>query len=215
MEKQDNEQKLMDLLTRYRVVAIVRHLPEDQLEPVFAALADAGIRLIEVTMNSAGAAEQITLAQELFGDRMLIGAGTVSTPDRALAALAAGARFLVTPNLDLEVVEIARRQHCPVIPGVMTPTEMMTAMKAGVKVLKLFPASQLGTAYVKDILAPLDELKLVAVGGVTPQNSAEWIKAGCVGVGMGSSLLPKDLVESKNYGQLRRQTEAFIRQLIG
>ncbi len=81
--------------------------------------------------------------------------------------------------------------------------------------LKLFPASQLGTAYVKDILAPLDELKLVAVGGVTPQNSAEWIKAGCVGVGMGSSLLPKDLVESKNYGQLRRQTEAFIRQLIG
>lgn len=215
MEKQDNEQKLMDLMTRYRVVAIVRHLPEDQLEPVFAALADAGIRLIEVTMNSAGAAEQITLAQELFGDRMLIGAGTVSTPDRALAALAAGARFLVTPNLDLEVVEIARRQHCPVIPGVMTPTEMMTAMKAGVKVLKLFPASQLGTAYVKDILAPLDELKLVAVGGVTPQNSAEWIKAGCVGVGMGSSLLPKDLVESKNYGQLRRQTEAFIRQLIG
>ncbi len=215
MEKQDNEQKLMDLMTRYRVVAIVRHLPEDQLEPVFAALADAGIRLIEVTMNSAGAAEQITLAQELFGDRMLIGAGTVSTPDRALAALAAGARFLVTPNLDLEVVEIARRQHCPVIPGVMTPTEMMTAMKAGVKVLKLFPASQLGTAYVKNILAPLDELKLVAVGGVTPQNSAEWIKAGCVGVGMGSSLLPKDLVESKNYGQLRRQTEAFIRQLIG
>jgi len=215
MDKQDNEQKLMDLMTGYRVVAIVRHLPEDQLEPVFAALADAGIRLIEVTMNSAGAAEQITLAQELFGDRMLIGAGTVSTPDRALAALAAGARFLVTPNLDLEVVEIARRQHCPVIPGVMTPTEMMTAMKAGVKVLKLFPASQLGTAYVKDILAPLDELKLVAVGGVTPQNSAEWIKAGCVGVGMGSSLLPKDLVESKNYGQLRRQTEAFIRQLIG
>ena len=215
MDKQDNEQKLMDLMTRYRVVAIVRHLPEDQLEPVFAALADAGIRLIEVTMNSAGAAEQITLAQELFGDRMLIGAGTVSTPDRALAALAAGARFLVTPNLDLEVVEIARRQHCPVIPGVMTPTEMMTAMKAGVKVLKLFPASQLGTAYVKDILAPLDELKLGAVGGVTPQNSAEWIKAGCVGVGMGSSLLPKDLVESKNYGQLRRQTEAFIRQLIG
>ncbi len=215
MDKQDNEQKLMDLMTRYRVVAIVRHLPEDQLEPVFAALADAGIRLIEVTMNSAGAAEQITLAQELFGDRMLIGAGTVSTPDRALAALAAGARFLVTPNLDLEVVEIARRQHCPVIPGVMTPTEMMTAMKAGVKVLKLFPASQLGTAYVKDILAPLDELKLVAVGGVTPQNSAEWIKAGCVGVGMGSSLLPKDLVESKNYGQLRRQTDAFIRQLIG
>ena len=215
MEKQDNEQKLMDLLTRYRVGAIVRHVPEDQLEPGCTALADAGIRLIEVTMNSAGAAKQITRAQELFGDRMLIGAGTVSTPDRALAALAAGARFLLTPYLYLEAVEIARRQHCPVIPGVMTPTEMMTAMKAGVKVLKLFPASQLGTAYVKDVLAPLDELKLVAVGGVTPQNSADWIKAGCIGVGMGSSLLPKDLVENKNYGQLRRQTEAFIRQLIG
>ena len=81
--------------------------------------------------------------------------------------------------------------------------------------LKLFPASQLGPAYVKDVLAPLDELKLVAVGGVTPQNSADWLKAGCIGVGMGSSLLPKALIDNRQYGQLRQQTEAFIRQLIG
>ncbi|NLO35114.1 MAG: bifunctional 4-hydroxy-2-oxoglutarate aldolase/2-dehydro-3-deoxy-phosphogluconate aldolase [Clostridiaceae bacterium] len=215
MEKHDNEQNLIEQLEKNRVVAIVRHLPEDQLEPVFTALAEAGIRLIEVTMNSAGAAEQISRAQRLLGERMLIGAGTVSTPDRAQAALAAGARFLVTPNLDLDVVAIARRQRCPVIPGVMTPTEMMTAVKAGVNVLKLFPASQLGPAYVKDVLAPLDELKLVAVGGVTPQNSADWLKAGCIGVGMGSSLLPKALIDNRQYGQLRQQTEAFIRQLIG
>ena len=146
--------------------------------------------------------------------RSLIGAGTVSTVERARLAMAAGAQFLVTPNLDLEVVELAKAHQCPILPGVLTPTEMMAAIKAGVVTLKLFPASQLGPAYVKDVLAPLDDLNLVAVGGVTQDNAAEWLKAGCIGIGMGSSLLDKDLLRDRRYDEIIRRTKVFIDNLL-
>ena len=164
------EQPLRDLVRQQRIIAIMRHLPDDQLVPVFRTLADAGIRLIEITMNTQAAAAQIHEAQKNFGNEMWIGAGTVTTVARAHEALEAGARFLVTPNLNLDVLALAASAGCPVIPGVMTPTEMVMAAEAGAEVLKLFPASHLGTGYVKDVLAPLDTISLVAVGGVTPAN---------------------------------------------
>lgn len=202
MEKYDPKQ-IVNLIRTHRVIAIVRHLPADQLDPVFESLYAGGVRLIEVTMNSAGAAAQIAAACAHFGDRMLVGAGTVTTTERADAAIAAGARFLVTPNLDLDVLALAREKNCPVIPGVLTPTEMMQAMKAGAAALKLFPASHLGPAYVKDVLSPLNDLNLVAVGGVTPENAADWIKAGCIGVGLGGCLLDPRLVQNRDYEGLR------------
>lgn len=204
---------LISAIRRDRVIAIMRHLPDEQVVPVFGALAAGGIRLIEVTMNTAGAAAQIRLAKRHFADRMQIGAGTVSTPERAVTALAAGADFLVTPNLDLEVLEYAARHGCPVIPGVFTPTEMMTAIKAGVRILKLFPAGQLGPGYVRDVLAPLDTLNLVAVGGVTPDNAADWLRAGCIGVGMGSALLPAGLLQSGDFAGLASQTADLLHRL--
>jgi 2-dehydro-3-deoxyphosphogluconate aldolase / (4S)-4-hydroxy-2-oxoglutarate aldolase len=206
-------EKLKELIKRHRVIAIMRHLPDEQLEPVFSALSDAGIRLIEVTMNSRAAAEQIKKAASMFADRMVIGAGTVSTPERAREALSAGARFLVTPNLDLEVVQIAQEQECPIIPGVLTPSEMMTAVKAGVRMLKLFPASEMGPEYIKAVLAPLDELDLVAVGGITAQNAEEWIKAGCLGVGMGSALVDKKLMAEGQYEALTQKTQKLVLKL--
>jgi 2-dehydro-3-deoxyphosphogluconate aldolase/(4S)-4-hydroxy-2-oxoglutarate aldolase len=208
-----SHEPLTEQIRRHRIIAIMRHLPDDQVEPVFNALAEAGIRLIEITMNTAGAAEQISRVIGRFSGCMLIGAGTVSTTERARLALAAGAQFLVTPNLDLEVVELAKAHQCPIMPGVLTPTEMMAAVKAGVATLKLFPASQLGPAYVKDVLAPLDDLNLVAVGGVTQENAVEWLRAGCIGVGMGSSLLDKDLLRAGKYDEIVRRTKIFAETL--
>lgn len=199
-----------DMIRRRRIIAILRHLPEDQLIPVFRALAQAGIQLIEITMNTAAAARQIAQAQEHFSDRLIIGAGTVSTPARAREALAAGARFLVTPNLDLQVVRVAQEADCPVIPGVLTPTEMMTAVNAGVSVLKLFPAARMGLGYLKDILAPLDDLNIIAVGGITAENALDWLHAGCIAVGMGSALVSSEHLQSGDYETL--QTE--VRQLV-
>lgn len=205
--------QFVEEIRRHHVIAILRHLPDDQVEPVFDTLADTGIRLIEITMNSAGAAAQISRLVRLYGEKLLIGAGTVSTPERAREALAAGARFLVTPNLDLDVIDLAKAHPCPVIPGVLTPTEMMTAVRAGASALKLFPASQMGPAYVRDVLAPLDDLAIVAVGGVTAETAQDWIKAGCIGVGLGSSLIDKALLRDKQYAEIKRQTRSLIERL--
>lgn len=207
------DQPLRELIRQNRIIAIMRHLPEDQLIPVFRTLADAGVRLIEITMNTQAAAAQIHEAQKHFAGDMLIGAGTVTTAARAREALDAGARFLVTPNLNLQVLALAASEHCPVIPGVMTPTEMVMAAEAGAEVLKLFPAGQLGTGYVKDVLAPLDDISLVAVGGVTPANMNDWILAGCIGVGMGSSLLDPLLVRERRYEELGDRTRQMLQML--
>lgn len=204
---------IADLIRQHRLIAIMRHLADDQMVPVFQTLADAGVRLIEITMNTQAAAEQISRADALFGNRMMIGAGTVTTAERARQAMAAGARFLVAPNLDLDVLAAASREGCPVIPGILTPTEMMQAVRAGATVLKLFPASRLGPAYVKDVLAPLNDLELVAVGGVTPENAADWLQAGCIGIGMGGSLLNPQLLREGRYDELGRQTGLLLDRL--
>jgi len=206
---------MIEEIRRHRLIAIMRHMPDDQLGPVFETLADAGIRLIEVTMNTAGAVSQISRMQDLMGERMLIGAGTVSTVARAEEALAAGARFLVTPNFDPDVVALGLASGCPVLPGVLTPSEMMAAVRAGASVLKLFPASRMGTDYVRDVLAPLDDLNLVAVGGITPQNAAQWLAAGCVGVGLGSSLLDRQLLHERRFAELGRQVRQLTAALAG
>ncbi|MEA4888051.1 MAG: bifunctional 4-hydroxy-2-oxoglutarate aldolase/2-dehydro-3-deoxy-phosphogluconate aldolase [Clostridiaceae bacterium] len=213
MEDLDLTNSMNDLIRHYRLIAIMRHLPEEQLIPVFQMLADAGVRLIEITMNTKAAAEQINLARTRFGGRMLIGAGTVSTPERATEAMDAGAQFLVTPNLDPDVLDLAKKRSCPVVCGVLTPTEMMAAIRAGASTLKIFPAGRMGTGYIKDILAPLNDLNLVAVGGVTADNAADWIRAGCIGIGMGSSLLNPQLIQEGRYDELGRQTEALLGRL--
>ncbi len=213
MNEVDLTRSINDLIRQYRLIAIMRRLPDEQVVPVFQMLADAGVRLIEITMNTRDAAGQIKLAQDCIGSRMLIGAGTVSTPERAEEAMDAGARFLVTPNLDPDVLSLAQKRSCPVVCGVLTPTEMMAAMRAGASTLKIFPAGRMGAGYIKDILAPLDDLNLVAVGGVTADNAADWIRAGCIGIGMGSSLLNPQLIQEGRYDELGRQTEALLGRL--
>lgn len=193
----------------HRVVAILRHMPPEKAESIFQILAAAGIRLVEITMNSRGAARQIQAMRQAFGSQLIIGAGTVTTPQRAREAIEAGAAFLVTPNLNLDVIGVAHEAGVPIVPGVMTPTEMMAAADAGVKTLKLFPASVLGCDYVKAVKAPLDDVQLIAVGGITAQNAADFIRAGCMGVGMGSSLLDFDKVRSESQESVIQELKAL------
>jgi len=209
----NNDENLTELIKKHRLIAIMRHLPDDQIEPVFGALAEAGVQLIEIAMNTIGAIAQLEKMLMLFGDRMMIGAGTVLSPELAKEAIETGARFMITPHFDPEVVAVARTNHCPIIPGVLTPTEMMTARKAGVDVLKLFPADQMGTAYIRNLLAPFKDLNLVAVGGIKPDNALDWIKAGCIGVGIGTALFEKTWLETGRYSEITEQVRRLIDQL--
>jgi 2-dehydro-3-deoxyphosphogluconate aldolase/(4S)-4-hydroxy-2-oxoglutarate aldolase len=172
-----------------RVVAIARRLDPATLPAIAEALAANGIRAFEVTLNSPGAIDSIRrLAAGPLAERLLVGAGTVLSVDEAAAALDAGARFLVTPHLDVELVAWAAERGVPILPGTFSPTEMLTAWRAGAAAVKLFPASVAGPAFIRDVRGPFPEIPIVPTGGVTVENVAEFLRAGAVAVGLGSWL---------------------------
>jgi 2-dehydro-3-deoxyphosphogluconate aldolase/(4S)-4-hydroxy-2-oxoglutarate aldolase len=144
---------------------------------------------MEVTMNTTGALDGISLLRERFGDKMLVGAGTVRTVQQFRDAIAAGAQFTVSPNLDMATVEASLAADILHLPGVFTPTEAQQAYVAGCKVLKLFPSDVVGPKYLKAIRAPLDDIQFIPTGGITPDNVGEYIRAGAAAVGLGSALI--------------------------
>jgi 2-dehydro-3-deoxyphosphogluconate aldolase/(4S)-4-hydroxy-2-oxoglutarate aldolase len=160
------------------------------------AMADAGLRAVEVTAGVPGAAEVIAkLAASLEGSQVLLGAGTVLSPQQAEEFVQAGARFLVSPILDLEVMETARRLGVPHVPAGFTPTEIYTANRSGAPVVKLFPSAPVGPGYLTALLGPFPELKVIPTGGLDADSAVAFIRAGAVGVGVGGKLCPHRMDE--------------------
>lgn len=156
---------------------------------------EAGLTNLEVTMNSGEAATTITRLVQEFGGRLNIGAGTVCTPEDLDAALAAGAQFIVTPILEETVINACVQRQVPVFPGAYSPTEIYRAWHLGATMVKVFPATRLGAEYIREVLAPMDYLQLLPTGGITVDNFTDFLSAGAAGLGMGSQLFPRQLVE--------------------
>jgi 2-dehydro-3-deoxyphosphogluconate aldolase/(4S)-4-hydroxy-2-oxoglutarate aldolase len=172
------------------LVAIVRgNFPNAKLLEIGDALLASPVLVMEVTLNTTGALEGITLLRERFGDKLLVGAGTVRTVQQFRHAIDAGAQFTVSPNLDLATVEAALAADILHLPGVFTPTEAQQAFVAGCKMVKLFPSEVVGPKYLKAIRAPLDDIKFIPTGGITPENVGDYIRAGAAAVGLGSALI--------------------------
>ena len=172
------------------LVAIVRgNFPNAKLLEIGDALLASPVLVMEVTLNTTGALAGITLLRERFGDKMLVGAGTVRTVEQFHAAIAAGAQFTVSPNLDMATVQASLAADILHLPGVFTPTEAQQAYVAGCKMVKLFPSEAVGPKYLKAIRAPLDDIKFIPTGGITPDNVGEYIRAGASAVGLGSALI--------------------------
>jgi 2-dehydro-3-deoxyphosphogluconate aldolase/(4S)-4-hydroxy-2-oxoglutarate aldolase len=181
------------LLTELRaapLVAILRR-PRVDIELCAGALIEAGIRFIEVTIDSPAAVPFLESAAKNF-KATLFGAGTVTVPELAEKAIRAGAGFLVTPNFNPEVIRVARSRHVPIFAGAMTPTEIFAAYEAGAEVIKVFPAATLGSAYFKELRGPFPEIPLMATGGITVDNGPDFFAAGATALGVGSSLSLKD-----------------------
>ena len=179
------------------VVAILRRYDTDTVLWIAEAYQEAGFTCLEITMNTDGAPEIISSLRSKFPD-LKIGAGTVCDRKDLEKAIEAGAQFIVTPILDEQVIKHCVTLALPIFPGAYTPTEIYKAWAWGATAVKVFPASQLGVAYIKDVLAPLNHLKLLPTGGVSKENIAAYFKAGAKGVGMGSSLLPKELIDKRD-----------------
>jgi len=195
------------------IIAIIRMKSSEQVLRVAKALQAGGITALEVTMTTPNALNAITELCGYFGDKMLIGVGTVLDSESARNAIVAGAQFIVTPVTKPDVIRICARYAKPIASGAFTPTEAFAAHEAGADFIKIFPADQLGPVYIRNLLAPLPMLQIIPTGGVTPKSVRAFIEAGCVGVGAGSTLITKDAVDRRDWRKLTTTAAAFVRAI--
>ncbi|MEX0777096.1 MAG: bifunctional 4-hydroxy-2-oxoglutarate aldolase/2-dehydro-3-deoxy-phosphogluconate aldolase [Phycisphaeraceae bacterium] len=200
------------------LVAVIRADSPGQLVDVCKALREGGVVFSEITMTTPGALDAIAKASEALGKDAVIGVGSVLDPETARAAILAGAQFVVCPTTNLATIEMAHRYGKPVIPGGLTPTEILGAWQAGADFVKVFPANHFGPTYFKDLLAPMPQLKLTPTGGVDLSTAKDWLAAGAACLGVGSALVKKDLIKSKDWAgltSLARQFSEIVRQARG
>lgn len=202
--------EVISRLTRPGIICVVRTDKPEQLPPLCEALLAGGVYAIEITFTVPNALEAIREASRRFGDRALIGAGTVLDVDTCRAALDAGAQFIVSPITRRELVAVAHAAGKPVMLGAYTPTEAQSAHEAGADFIKIFPADKLGPAYIKALRAPLPHLKIVPTGGVDLNTAADFLRAGCAALGVGGSLLTAEILKTGNWAELTRLAAAFV-----
>jgi 2-dehydro-3-deoxyphosphogluconate aldolase/(4S)-4-hydroxy-2-oxoglutarate aldolase len=208
-------QTLIEQLAQAKIVAIIRGIEDDKADATAQALADGGIVFLEVTLNTDGALNMIARFKEKHGAKLRIGAGTVLNLAMAKEAAAAGAEYILSPNLDEEVIYYALEQGIDVWPGTMTPTEIVRAYEAGAPAVKVFPMGSLGVNYLKEIRAPLNHIPMIATGGVDLHNIHEFLNAGAIAVGLGGNLVDKKLVQAGDFAAIELRARAFVDKVKG
>lgn len=198
---------------QHRCSAILRTDDREVVRPALEAAIAGGFRLVEVTMTTPDCLEHIRALSERHG--IVIGAGTVLTVDDAKAAMAAGARFLVSPVTDPQVITFCRQHDLVSIPGTFTPTEMMTAHRAGADVVKLFPAPANGPDFLRAVRGPLPFLRIFPTSGVTEENVEGWLAAGAFGVGFVASLFDADDLRLRRFDAIRARAARMIARVQG
>jgi 2-dehydro-3-deoxyphosphogluconate aldolase/(4S)-4-hydroxy-2-oxoglutarate aldolase len=194
------------------VIPVVRVSSAQEAMDVSDAIKEGGVSLIEITMSVQGAIDVIKELTQKYKDEIIMGAGTILDPETGRAALLAGAQFIVSPTLNLDLIHLAHRYSAVVIPGAMTPTEILSAWNAGADMVKVFPAAQLGgPEYLKALKGPLPQILLVPTGGVNLQNAAAFIKAGATALGVGGELVDKKAVKEKKFNVITENTRAFLK----
>ncbi len=195
------------------VVAIIRVAGSGELIDVVRALREGGLTCIEVTMTTPNALEVIRAARQAMGDNAAIGVGTVLDAETARAAILAGAQFVVSPILDLPTIALCRRYSVPILPGCMTPTEIVRAWEAGADFVKVFPTTSLGAKFIRDLRGPLPQIKLVPTGGIDLNNAADFIRAGATAVGAGSSLVGPEAVRNRDFAGIRSAAAQWLQRV--
>jgi 2-dehydro-3-deoxyphosphogluconate aldolase / (4S)-4-hydroxy-2-oxoglutarate aldolase len=192
------------------IVAVIRLRDPGKLRAVVDAIVAGGVRALEVTMTVPGAVELIRGLAPTLPEGFLLGAGTVIDAATARAVIDAGAQFVISPVFRREVIAACHERGVPVAPGCFTPTEILDAHEAGADIVKVFPATTLGPQYIRDVRAPLPQVKLMPTGGVSPDNAGDWIRAGAVAVAAGSSLLDAAAIESGRFEVITANARRFV-----
>lgn len=205
----------LEYVKERKIVAIVRGLSPEYLIRLGHAFEEGGIGLMEVTYNQSApetwkdTANGIEAVEKEFGDRLLVGAGTVITLEQVSMTYNAGGHYLVTPTTQPEIIRAGKALGLGLYPGAFTPSEILAAYEAGADAVKVFPASCLGPGYIKAIRAPLSHIPLMAVGGVNEKNAADFMKAGCVGLGVGGNLVNKEWIRNGEWEKITALAKEF------
>ncbi|MEH2401255.1 bifunctional 4-hydroxy-2-oxoglutarate aldolase/2-dehydro-3-deoxy-phosphogluconate aldolase [Nostoc sp.] len=200
-------------LQKHRAIAVIRAPKIEVGQQMAMAVASGGIKLIEITWNSDRAGELISQLRSELPD-CTIGTGTLFNLQQLQEAIASGAQFLFTPHFDAAMVQAAQEKNVPIIPGALTPTEIVTAWSQGASCVKVFPVQAVGGAdYIKSLQGPLGQIPLIPTGGVTLENAKEFLQAGAIAVGLSSELFPKKLVTEGNWEAIASGAKNLMRQL--
>jgi len=206
MSRHEDLQRVLDT----GIVAIIRASSGDQLVRVARALFEGGIDIIEVTFTTPGVVEVISAVRKELGNKILLGAGTVLDPETARIAILAGAEFLVSPCVNLDIIKLGLRYDKMVMPGAYTPTEIVTAWEAGADVVKLFPADIGGAPYLKALKGPLPQIRVMPTGGVNRETLRDFVKAGACAVGLGGQLVEKEALEKGDFGRIQQLAAEYV-----
>lgn len=210
---------VIEKVLRNKIITIIRGLEGEKILKLVEALYAGGIELVEVTFdqsrpeNFRETAEAIRTINRRFGGKVLAGAGTVTTPELVRLAAEAGARYIISPNTDANVIRTTLEMGLVSMPGAFTPTEVLAAHNAGADFVKVFPVSSLGSEYIKALRAPVSHVKLLAVGGVNEENVREYLDAGCAGVGVGGNLVNKKWIEAGEFAKITALAETFLQKM--
>ncbi|MCL7748260.1 bifunctional 4-hydroxy-2-oxoglutarate aldolase/2-dehydro-3-deoxy-phosphogluconate aldolase [Halalkalibacter alkaliphilus] len=187
---------LLEQITESGIVAVIRGSKPENIVAIGKALREGGVKALEITVETPRAMSIIEkVAVELENEDVIVGAGTVLDPETARAAILSGARFVFSPTVNVETIKMSKRYGVLSIPGAFTPTEILTAYENGADLIKVFPANAVGPSYIKNIKGPLPHIPLMVTGGIDLANAADYIKAGAVGLGVGSTLVPATINE--------------------
>lgn len=213
-------EQVIKRIEKEKIITILRGVPSDKLIPLAKAMYKGGIRLIECTFDASGKtsdeeiAAKIKLLSEHFKGKMFVGAGTVLTKKQVVLTKKAGGMFIISPDTNPAVIKKTKKEGLVSIPGAFTPTEICTAKRAGADFVKLFPVGAIGSKYVQDVLAPLSDCKLLAVGGINENNMNEYFEAGVLGIGIGSGIVDKKAIENNDFEAITQHAKLYTGSLI-
>jgi len=202
--------EILSRLKKEKIVAVVRAENKEQGEKIIDSIVKGGINFIEITMTVPGAIDIIKELSSKYKSNpdIVIGAGTVLDPETARMTILAGAKYVVSPSLNSETIKMCNRYRVPVIPGIMTVKEAVEALELGVDVLKVFPGNAFGPSIIKAFKGPLPQAQFMPTGGVSVENTAEWIKNGAIAIGTGSNLTAG--AKTENYEEITKMAQEFV-----
>jgi 2-dehydro-3-deoxyphosphogluconate aldolase/(4S)-4-hydroxy-2-oxoglutarate aldolase len=205
-----NKEAQLQRILQCGIVAVVRSPDSAPLVEVARALADGGLSIVEITMSVPHALDVLRQVRQVLGDRVLLGAGTILDPETARAALLAGAEYIVSPTLNLEVIRLCQRYDKLVLPGAFTPTEILAAWEAGADIVKVFPAEVVGPAFFRAIRGPLPHIRLMPTGGVDLSTGPAFLSAGACCLGVGGQLVDPKLVAEGKFDRIRELAGQYV-----